>query len=100
MTQPNPSQNSIQNPSPKQTTPTQPTSIPTPMPTIPLPGQAQENQDTFNDEDQLLELQTSFKAKKRKFLGNLLEFCIGGLLLVLCVNYLRTHPAEKASIYS
>jgi hypothetical protein len=52
------------------------------------------------EHDQLLELSTSLKAKKRKFLGNLLEFAFGALLLIICVNYLRNHPAEKASIYS
>lgn len=53
-----------------------------------------------SEQTRLQALRQSFAEKKKKLWGNLLEFGVGVLLLVVCINYLRAHPAEKASIYS
>lgn len=41
-----------------------------------------------------------FMTKKAKAFSNVIEFLIGGILLVFCWFYLQTHPAEKVSLFS
>ena len=38
--------------------------------------------------------------KKSQAMSNVIEFCVGGILLVFCFFYLQTHPAEKISLFS
>lgn len=54
-----------------------------------------------NGEDKAYnDLLQEYTKKKKKFVSNLIELAVGGLLLVVCINYLRMHPAEKTSIFS
>jgi hypothetical protein len=41
-----------------------------------------------------------FQVKKTQAFSNIIEFCIGAILLVFCWFYLQTHPAEKISLFS
>ncbi|USN54830.1 MAG: hypothetical protein H6765_10300 [Candidatus Peribacteria bacterium] len=61
--------------------------------------------DLLLDESQIVpeeinELQASYLKKKKKLPMNIVEFVIGAILLVFCINYLVDHPAEKSSIIS
>lgn len=59
-----------------------------------------ENQIAAEEEKVYTDLVEDYSKKKKKFWGNFIELIIGGILLVICINYLRTHPAEKTSIFS
>lgn len=40
------------------------------------------------------------KESRKMFIGNIIKFIIGWILLVICFVYLGNHPAEKASVVS
>ncbi len=46
------------------------------------------------------ELRASLSEKKKRVKMNIIELVIWVILLVLAMNYLKTHPAEKTSIFS
>ncbi|MDP2669903.1 MAG: hypothetical protein Q8O99_02670 [bacterium] len=39
-------------------------------------------------------------VKKKKNVSNIIEFLVGGVLLLFCFSYLQNHPAEKVSLVS
>lgn len=45
-----------------------------------------------------LSLEERYQQKKKKIWMNLIEFVVGVVLLIFCLNYLSNHPAEKSSI--
>ncbi len=38
--------------------------------------------------------------RKKKVMMNLVELSIGVVLLIFCFTYLKSHPAEKLSVFS
>ncbi len=56
--------------------------------------------ETDNVDDTLLEMRWSLAEKKKRFRMNMVEFIIWCILLVIAFNYLKTHPAEKTSIFA
>lgn len=58
------------------------------------------NENIVTEDDSVLEMRKSLQEKKKRFRMNVVEFIIWCILLVIAFNYLKTHPAEKTSIFA
>lgn len=46
------------------------------------------------------DVQKKYAEKKKRFKANIVELIIGIVLLMVCWNYLKAHPAERAALFS